>query len=60
MSDVQGTIASDRDMDLTTWQEWVVDTIIKMHDNDCSDNQVRFWFCAEFDRRYGREEQQNQ
>ena len=45
--------ASDRGMDLTTWLEWIADTILAMHDRGCSDTEIRFWLCEEFDRRYG-------
>ena len=44
---------SDRGMSLAQWQDWIVDLLIKKHDEGLSDNQLRFMFAAEFDRRYG-------
>ncbi len=48
--------ASDRGMSLSEWQDWIVDLIIKKHDEGCSDNQVRMIFAVEFDKRYGKSE----
>ena len=48
--------SSDRGMSLAEWQDWIVDLLIKKHDEGCSDNQLRFIFAAEFDRRYGTKE----
>ncbi len=44
---------SDRGMSLPVWQDWIVDLLIKKHDEGLSDNQLRSIFAAEYDRRYG-------
>jgi hypothetical protein len=45
--------ASDRGMSLPSWQDWIVELLIKKHDEGCSDNQLRMMFATEFDRRFG-------
>ncbi len=47
---------SDRGMSLAEWQDWIVDLLIKKHDEGLSDNQLRAIFAAEFDRRFGNQE----
>ncbi len=47
---------SDRGMSLAEWQDWIVDLLLKKHDEGLSDNQLRMMFAAEFDRRYRRGE----
>ncbi len=43
-------------MSLAEWQDWIVDLLIKKHDEGLSDNQLRAIFAAEFDRRFGNQE----
>jgi hypothetical protein len=45
--------SSDRGMSLPQWQDWIVDLLIRKHDEGLSDNQLRMIFATEFDRRYG-------
>ncbi len=53
MSDKQLNRNSDRGMKLAEWQDWIVDLLIKKHDEGCSDNQLRMIFAVEFDRCFG-------
>lgn len=49
-----------KDETIVSWQERMVDTILRMQERGCSENQIRFWFGEQYDRRHKKKEGKNE